>query len=76
MKSITVCYGSDSRPVAVDDNATVGAIVKDTTTKIVLGYGDNIKALVGGMEQSMDSVPADGARLVLETKANSKAIEG
>ncbi len=76
MKSITVRYSSDSRTVAVDDNATVGAITKDTTTKIVLGYGDNIKALVGGMEQPVDAIPCDGATLVIETKANSKAIEG
>ncbi len=74
MKNITVKYGSDVRTVTVPYSTTVGQIIADPTTRVVLGYGDNVKALVGGVEQPGDSVPSDGSTIVLETRANSKAI--
>lgn len=74
MKKITVSYGSDSRDVTVSSGATIGAILADNSTKIILGYGDNVKALVRGVEQSLDSVPSNGTEITLETRANQKAV--
>lgn len=73
MKSITIRFGSDSHPVSVGGSATIGQILSDTSTKVILGYGDNVKALVSGVEQSLDTVVSDGTTITLETKANSKA---
>jgi hypothetical protein len=73
MKTVTVKYGSEKHPVKCEDNANIGAVVANTTAKAVLGYGDNVKALVSGVEQTMDSVPSDGSLITLETKLNQKA---
>ncbi len=73
MKKVTVVYGSDSRSISVLSGANIGSIVSDSTTKVILGYGDNVKALIGGIEQPFDAVPSDGATITLETVANKKA---
>ena len=74
MKKVTVRFGSEPREVTVGSSATIGQIISDTSTKVILGYGDNVKALVYGVEQTLDTVPADGTVITLETKANSKAV--
>lgn len=74
MKKITVRYGSDSRPVTVSSGATVGAIIADNSTRLILGYGDNVKALINGVEMSGDTVPSDGDEITIETRANQKAV--
>ena len=73
MKNITVKYGSEMHTVTIGSGATIGQIIMDCTCKVVLGYGDNVKALVSGVEQSLDSIPSDGTTISLETKANQKA---
>lgn len=73
MKKITIRYGSQSRATNVDSGATIGMVIADQTNKIILGYGDNVKALVHGVEQPGDAVPSDGATITLETKLNQKA---
>ena len=74
MKKITVRYGSEQRDVHVSSGATVGAIIADNSTKIILGYGDNVKALINGVEMSGDTVPSDGDEITIETRANQKAV--
>jgi hypothetical protein len=41
--------------------------------KAALGYGDNTKALLNGIEQQRNTVIPDGATVRLETAANTKA---
>ncbi len=75
MKKVIVRYGVDSTEVTVASTATIGSIISNPSTKIILGYGDNVKALVGGVEQENSAQVADGMEIVLETRANSKATE-
>ncbi len=74
MKNITIKYGTDVRTVTVADSTTVAQLIADPTTRVVLGYGDNVKPLCNGVEQPGDAVPSDGSVITLETRANSKAI--
>lgn len=73
MKSITIKYGADQHTTTVADGTSVGRVVQNSTTRAMLGYGDNVKALVSGVEQSMDTEVYDGMVVQLETRANSKA---
>jgi hypothetical protein len=73
MKNVTVKYGITSIPRNVDENASFAAIVGDENLQAVLGYGDNVKALVNGIEQPMENIAPAGVTITLETKANSKA---
>jgi hypothetical protein len=72
-KNIIVKYGSSVRNVAVAATATVGEIIADSTTRVVLGYGDNVQAIIGGAVQPTDAIAPDGSLITLENKANQKA---
>lgn len=74
MKKVTIKYGSDTHMVTVALGAAIGIIIADTTAKVILGYGDNVRALVNGVEQTNDTVVADGSTINLETRANQKAV--
>lgn len=73
MKKVTLQYGSESREVTVSQNATVGSLLADNSNKVILGYGDNVKPLINGMEVSFDTVVSDGSTVTIETRANQKA---
>lgn len=73
MKNITVKYGVDSINKQVEDDFTFGDLEESDTFKAALGFGDNTKALIEGIEQSRDTVIPGGAVVRLETAANSKA---
>jgi len=73
MKNITVKYGVDSINKQVDDDFTFGELQENDAFKAALGFGDNTKALVEGIEQSRGTVIPQGAIVRLETAANSKA---
>jgi hypothetical protein len=70
---LTVRYGGDQHPVVVEPTTTIGTIVDTMSTKVILGYGDNVRALVHGIEQSMNAQIGHVEELVIETKANEKA---
>lgn len=70
---ITIKYGGDQHRTAVEPTATIGSIISNPSLKAVLGYGDNVKALVHGVDQSMSTSIGNATELVLETKANEKA---
>lgn len=70
---VTIRFGSDDVTVNRPEGTTIGQIVDDHELRVTLGYGDNVRALVAGVEQSMQAIAPDGATIVLETKANSKA---
>ena len=73
MKTITVQYGVDSLTKQVDSSFTFGDLQESDSFKAALGYGDNTKALVNGIEQSRTTVIPDGATVRLDTAANTKA---
>ena len=73
MKNITAKYGVDSINKQVDDDFTFGELQESDAFKAALGFGDNTKALVEGIEQSRQTVIPNGAVVRLETAANSKA---
>lgn len=70
----TVIYGIESQERETISSPTVGQIKQDTVLKAVLGFGDNVRALVHGVEQPDTAVVPDGAEVVLETRANTKAL--
>ena len=73
MKNITVNYGVDSINKQVGEDFTFGDLQNSDSFKAALGFGDNTKALVGGIEQNRDTVIPAGATVRLETAANTKA---
>lgn len=73
MKKITVMYGADRFTTEVECSATFGDIVANDRIQAALGYGDNVRALVNGVEMTNSSVPSDGSTIVLETRCNEKA---
>ena len=73
MKKITVEYGVDSVTKQVETGFTFGDLQEHDAIKAALGYGDNVKALVNGIEQNRGTVIPDGAVVRLETAANTKA---
>jgi hypothetical protein len=73
MKSITVKYGVDQITKQVEDGFTFGDLQDNDSIKAALGFGDNTKALVDGIEQGQETVIPAGATVRVETAANTKA---
>jgi hypothetical protein len=74
MKRVTVTFGvgfSLQREIAED--ATIGEIIHDRNVSAAAGYGDNVRALINGVEQGEDVVPPAGSTIRVETKCNAKA---
>ena len=55
------------------EGTTIGTILADRELKLVLGWGDNVRATVQGVEQPNTALAPDGATVVVETRANAKA---
>jgi hypothetical protein len=70
---VTVAYGPDEITKTFSEGTTIDEIIGDANVKALLGYGDNVKALVLGSEQDGDTILASGARITIETRANQKA---
>ena len=73
MKTITVKYGVDQISKQVEADFTFGDLRESDSFKAALGFGDNTKALVDGIEQNRDTVIPAGATVRIETAANTKA---
>lgn len=74
--NITVKYGIDQINKHVEtENVTISQLVDDYTIRAALGYGDNVRALINGVEQPGHAQVPDGATIVIETRANSKATQ-
>ena len=73
MKTITVKYGVDSVTKQVESDFTFGDLQESDAFKAALGFGDNTKALVDGIEQNRATNIPEGATVRLETAANTKA---
>ena len=73
MKNITVKYGVDQITKQVEAGFTFGDLQNSDTFKAALGFGDNTKALMDGIEQNRNTVIPSGATVRIETAANTKA---
>ena len=73
MKTITVKYGVDQITKQVEGGFTFGELQDSDNFKSALGFGDNTKALVDGIEQNRETVIPAGATVRIETAANTKA---
>lgn len=73
MKNITIKYGVDTITKSVDAGLTISGIRTNDDYQLVLGYGDNINLLINGVAQCDSVVVPDGAVVVIETAANTKA---
>lgn len=72
---ITVHYGIEqTEKFFSGNNISVGEVIGNSTIRAALGYGDNVKGLVSGVEQPHSSMLSDGDHLYIEVKANSKAV--
>ena len=68
-----VIYGIESQEKECINNPTVGQVIQDPVLKAVFGWGDNLRAMIHGVEQPATAIVPEGADVVIETKANSKA---
>ncbi|PZN72067.1 MAG: hypothetical protein DM484_25030 [Candidatus Methylumidiphilus alinenensis] len=73
MKTITVKYGVDQITKQVEDDFTFGDLQASDSFKAALGFGDNTKTLVDGIEQNRDTIIPAGTTVRIETAANTKA---
>ena len=71
---ITVRYGMDKFTKAVDEDTTIGDIINSPSIKAALGFGDNVRATMHGVEVSDETPVPDGGFIALETRANEKAV--
>ena len=74
MKNIIIKCGSMPFPKSFPASATVSEIINNASVKAVLGYGDNVRALINGVEQDMGLIVPDGTTISVETRCNSKAV--
>jgi len=70
---ITVKFGPEAFVRQYADGITIGEVLADPNLKMVMGYGDNVRALVAGVEQPGSAIAPDGGTMLIETRANNKA---
>jgi hypothetical protein len=70
--NINIRYGIDSISKSFPNGVRISDLLTNPDLRAVLGYGDNVRALVSGVEQPNDATVADGATVVIETKTNTK----
>lgn len=73
MVSVNVRFNSETYTRTYADNSTINDVLGDRDLKMAAGWGDNVRALVSGVEMPSTSVLSDGSTVVVETRANSKA---
>lgn len=71
--NIIIRYGTETMSKSFTSTPTISQVIGSASVKAELGFGDNVKALVNGVEQENSALVEDGALIVLETKANQKA---
>jgi hypothetical protein len=73
MFTIQVRYGMQTEPKSSDSPITIGQIRRDSSLRAILGYGDNVTLLVGGIAMPDDAIVPNNAEVVAETTCNTKA---
>lgn len=71
--NVLIRYGTDVMSKNFTTTPTVGQVISSASVKAELGFGDNVRALVNGVEQDSAALVEDGATILVETRANSKA---
>jgi len=71
--NVTIRFGTDVCNKHFDRQPTVNQVINSASVKAELGYGDNVRALVNGVELAGSALVEDGSTIILEVKANSKA---
>ena len=72
--NITVQYGIDAINKTYTTQPTVSQVIDSASVKAELGYGDNVRALINGVEQPGHALVPDGCTLMIEVRANQKAV--
>jgi hypothetical protein len=70
---VTVKFGSEQFLRSYHEGITIGEVLADPNLRMVCGYGDNVRALVAGVEQPSSAIAPDGGVILVETRANNKA---
>ena len=73
--NITVRYGLERQATIVVEYGTSIAQVLDRV-RPALGFGSNVKALIGNVTQPDSNTVRDGDIISVETAANCKAVDG
>lgn len=72
--TVTISYGpANSVTRQFNEGATVGDVLKDTNLRAVLGFGENVQALIDRTPMSPTTSLNDGDEVNLEVVANQKA---
>ena len=71
---ITINFGIESIAKSYTIPPTFGEVLRDQSIRAVLGYGDNVRPLVFGVEQPLTNVVADGTTVTVETRPNQKQM--
>lgn len=74
MLTVTVKFGLEAVTKQVDPGSTVEDVVENSSIRAGLGYGDNVRALVNGVEMPDTAFIGDNTTIVVETRCNSKAM--
>lgn len=70
---IKIRYGLETLERHYPSTPTIGQIKNDPNVKAGLGFGDNVKALINGIEQPDTVGVPENQVVVIETAANEKA---
>ncbi len=74
MISIVLRYGLTKRlETEVAEGTTVRQVLQNSNNRAVLGYPENVSAVVDGNTLSLDDQLSDGDEIILEKQATSKA---
>lgn len=74
MIEVTLKYGL-TREITreVENGITIGELLADPNNRAVLGYGENVVAVIDGQTVSRTDGVVDGDTIVIEQQAASKA---
>lgn len=70
---VTVRYGLETTTADLPEGAKFVDIRNNRNLRASLGYGDNVKMIVNGIEMPLDALVPWGATVAVETAANQKA---
>lgn len=71
---VTVRYGLEQETVEVPDGSRFRDLRGNPNLRASLGFGDNVKFLLNGVEMPGDATVPYGAYVTVETAANQKAM--
>jgi hypothetical protein len=73
-KNVTIKYGLTKQVTRdADDNATLRDIISNPSVRAILGYPENVVAVIDGVTYQLSGIPENGDVIHLEQQAASKA---